>query len=72
MTDEQPLSRRAARNPRPERPARQKRQTAQADPAAPVLLDENGKPIAPKGGILAAIRKHPTAWLVSAASGVEP
>lgn len=73
MTDEQPLSRRAARAgsqpaARPVRPPRQKRQKAQTDPASPVLVDEFGKPIAPKGGILAAIRKHPTAWLISAAS----
>lgn len=33
-----------------------------------MLVDEDGKPIAPKGGILAAIRKHPTAWLFSAAA----
>jgi D-alanyl-D-alanine carboxypeptidase/D-alanyl-D-alanine-endopeptidase (penicillin-binding protein 4) len=33
---------------------------------APVLLDENGKPVEPAGGILGAIRKHPTAWLFSA------
>lgn len=29
-------------------------------------VDETGQPIAPKGGILAAIRKHPTTWLISA------
>jgi D-alanyl-D-alanine carboxypeptidase/D-alanyl-D-alanine-endopeptidase (penicillin-binding protein 4) len=31
-----------------------------------VLLDENGQPIAPKGGILELIRKHPTRWMISA------
>ncbi len=30
-----------------------------------MVVDENGNPVAPKGGILAAIRKHPTAWLFS-------
>jgi D-alanyl-D-alanine carboxypeptidase/D-alanyl-D-alanine-endopeptidase (penicillin-binding protein 4) len=32
--------------------------------AGPVLVDEDGKPIAPKGGILAKIRQHPTAWMI--------
>lgn len=77
VTDEQPLSRREAREaggPAPSRPPRQKRQpraprresTAAPAEAAPVLVDENGKPITPKGGILGVIRKHPTAWLFSA------
>ena len=67
MTDEHPPSRRSARQaegPKPRRAPREKTQKAPAD-AAPVV-DENGNPIAPKGGILAAIRKHPTAWLFSA------
>jgi D-alanyl-D-alanine carboxypeptidase/D-alanyl-D-alanine-endopeptidase (penicillin-binding protein 4) len=31
-----------------------------------MLVDETGRPVAPKGGVLGAIRKHPTAWLFSA------
>ncbi len=66
MTDEQTPSRRSSRQSegsKPRRAPREKPQKAPAD-AAP-LVDENGNPIAPKGGILAAIRKHPTAWLFS-------
>jgi D-alanyl-D-alanine carboxypeptidase/D-alanyl-D-alanine-endopeptidase (penicillin-binding protein 4) len=66
VTDEHAPSRRSARQsegPKPRRAPREKPQKAPAD-AAPVV-DENGNPVAPKGGILAAIRKHPTAWLFS-------
>ncbi|MEO5920133.1 MAG: D-alanyl-D-alanine carboxypeptidase/D-alanyl-D-alanine-endopeptidase [Pseudolysinimonas sp.] len=66
MTDEQTPSRRSARQaegPKPRRAPREKPQKPGAD-VAPVV-DENGNPVAPKGGILAAIRKHPTAWLFS-------
>ena len=66
MTDEHPPSRRSARQtegPKPRRAPREKTQKAPVD-AAPVV-DENGNPVAPKGGVLAAIRKHPTAWLFS-------
>ena len=70
MTDEQPLSRRAARagSSKPPRQPRQKRQKPQpgGDAGAPVIVDETGKPVVAKGGILAAIRKHPTASLFSA------
>jgi D-alanyl-D-alanine carboxypeptidase/D-alanyl-D-alanine-endopeptidase (penicillin-binding protein 4) len=76
VTDEQPLSRRAAREsaggsaaPKATRQPRQKREPAtrtRNDAATPVLIDENGQPIAPKGGIVGAIRKHPTASLFSA------
>lgn len=31
-----------------------------------MLLDENGQPIAPQGGIMALVRKHPTRWLIGA------
>ncbi|MEO8262414.1 MAG: D-alanyl-D-alanine carboxypeptidase/D-alanyl-D-alanine-endopeptidase [Pseudolysinimonas sp.] len=79
MTDEQPPSRRAARDAgagkaaKPARPPRESRaprvpRQARPETVAAPLLDENGKPIAPKGGILAAIRKHPRAWILSAAS----
>lgn len=81
MTDEQPPSRRAARDagagkaPRAARTPRQPRaprtpHEARPDAAAPVLVDENGKPIAPKGGILGVIRKHPRTWLISAGAVV--
>ncbi len=66
VTDEPTPSRRSARQaegPKPRRAPREKTPKTPAD-AAP-LVDENGNPIAPKGGILAAIRKHPTAWLFS-------
>ena len=32
---------------------------------AAALVDENGNPLAPKGGVMTAIRKHPSAWLFS-------
>lgn len=66
MTDELPPSRRSARQSEGSKPARaprEKKPKADAD-AAPVV-DENGNPVAPKGGLMAAIRKHPTAWLFS-------
>jgi D-alanyl-D-alanine carboxypeptidase/D-alanyl-D-alanine-endopeptidase (penicillin-binding protein 4) len=66
VTDEQTPSRRSTRQsegPKPRRAPREK--TPNAAPQAAVLVDENGNPVAPKGGILAAIRKHPTAWLFS-------
>ncbi len=62
MTDEQPPSRRSAR--KPDGPKRGKAQAADAATTA-VVVDENGNPVAPKGGVFAAIRKHPTAWLFS-------
>lgn len=72
MSDEQPLSRRDAlaaeptppRQPR-QRPPRKPRAGRQAV-AGEQLVDEFGKPIAPAGGILGALRKHPTASLISA------
>jgi D-alanyl-D-alanine carboxypeptidase/D-alanyl-D-alanine-endopeptidase (penicillin-binding protein 4) len=76
VTDEQPLSRRAAREsaggsaaPKAPRQPRQKRERAprtRNDATTPVVIDENGQPITPKGGIVGAIRKHPTASLFSA------
>ena len=66
MTDEPTSSRRSARRaeePKPRRTPREKPQKTGAD-AAP-LVDENGNPVAPKGGLFAAIRKHPRAWLFS-------
>jgi D-alanyl-D-alanine carboxypeptidase/D-alanyl-D-alanine-endopeptidase (penicillin-binding protein 4) len=73
VTDEQPPSRRAAREsaskpPREPRAPRKPRtpRTPAAAEQAPVLLDENGQPIAPKGGIMALVRKHPTRWLIGA------
>lgn len=66
MTDELPPSRRSARQSEGSKPARaprEKKPKADAD-AAPVV-DENGNPVAPKGGLMVAIRKHPTAWLFS-------
>jgi len=76
VTDEQPPSRRAAREaggskasraaraPRQPKQPRQPRKPASTD-AAPVIVDENGSPVAVKGGILALIRQHPTRWLIS-------
>jgi D-alanyl-D-alanine carboxypeptidase/D-alanyl-D-alanine-endopeptidase (penicillin-binding protein 4) len=75
VTDEQPPSRRAAREagakaakpprqPRAPRTPRTPKTPATPAEAAPVLLDENGQPIAPKGGIMAMVRKHPTRWLI--------
>lgn len=69
VTDEQPLSRRAARTqgagasatPAAASPA------TEALPGDPSLDAAPGSAApAPKGGILVAIRKHPTAWLLSA------
>lgn len=77
MSDEQPISRRDARaaQPKPPRQPRQrperrpkpdKAQARAVDPKAPVPVDEFGKPITPKGGILGLLRTHPTASLISA------
>jgi D-alanyl-D-alanine carboxypeptidase/D-alanyl-D-alanine-endopeptidase (penicillin-binding protein 4) len=72
VTDEQPPSRRAARESasKPVKPARtpRKPRTPRSPEAAdaPVLVDENGQPIAPQGGIMALVRKHPTRWLIGA------
>lgn len=77
MTDAPPPSRRAAREsaskaakpprePRAPRAPRAPRGEGAATEQAPVLLDENGEPIAPKGGIMALVRKHPTRWLIGA------
>jgi D-alanyl-D-alanine carboxypeptidase/D-alanyl-D-alanine-endopeptidase (penicillin-binding protein 4) len=50
----------------PRRPRAERKPRREAVPAeGPVLLDENGKPISSGGGILGAIRKHPTTWLFS-------
>jgi D-alanyl-D-alanine carboxypeptidase/D-alanyl-D-alanine-endopeptidase (penicillin-binding protein 4) len=65
VTDEQTPSRRSARQSEGSKPRRAPRSTTQKTPADAPLVDENGNPVAPKGGILAAIRKHPTAWLFS-------
>ncbi len=45
-------------------PKRGRTQPAEATPAA-VVVDESGNPVTPKGGIFAAMRKHPSAWLFS-------
>ena len=66
VTDEQTPSRRSSRQSEGSKPRRAPREKTPKTPAdAAPLVDENGNPIAPKGGILAAIRKHPTAWLFS-------
>jgi D-alanyl-D-alanine carboxypeptidase/D-alanyl-D-alanine-endopeptidase (penicillin-binding protein 4) len=66
VTDEQTPSRRSSRQSEGSKPRRAPREkTAKAPAEAAPLVDENGNPIAPKGGVLAAIRKHPTAWLFS-------
>jgi D-alanyl-D-alanine carboxypeptidase/D-alanyl-D-alanine-endopeptidase (penicillin-binding protein 4) len=71
VTDEPPPSRRAAReaeSARPRKVAREKAVKAPREKAAPAepVLDENGNPVKVPGGIMAAIRKHPAAWLFSA------
>jgi D-alanyl-D-alanine carboxypeptidase/D-alanyl-D-alanine-endopeptidase (penicillin-binding protein 4) len=61
VTDENPSSRRSARNS-----GGPKRGTSpSAEATTVVVVDENGNPVEPKGGVFAAIRKHPTAWLFS-------
>jgi D-alanyl-D-alanine carboxypeptidase/D-alanyl-D-alanine-endopeptidase (penicillin-binding protein 4) len=62
VTDENPTSRRSAR--KSGGPKRGKSPAAEAPPAA-VVVDENGNPVAPKGGLFAVIRRHPSAWLFS-------
>jgi D-alanyl-D-alanine carboxypeptidase/D-alanyl-D-alanine-endopeptidase (penicillin-binding protein 4) len=62
VTDENPTSRRSARTSGGSK--RGKSPSADASTTA-VEVDENGNPVAPKGGLFAAIRKHPTAWLFS-------
>lgn len=67
VTDEQPLTRRAAREAAPAGPAAPGAAGPQGPTVvAPAVVDETGKPITPRSGVLAAIRKHPTAWLISA------
>jgi D-alanyl-D-alanine carboxypeptidase/D-alanyl-D-alanine-endopeptidase (penicillin-binding protein 4) len=66
VTDDQTPSRRSSRQSEGSKARRAPREKPPKAPAdATPLVDENGNPIAPKGGILAAIRKHPTAWLFS-------
>jgi len=62
VTDENAPSRRSARKSDGQK--RGKTQPTEAT-ASPVVVDENGNPVAPKGGLIAAFRKHPTAWLFS-------
>jgi len=62
VTDENPPSRRSVRKTDGQK--RGKSPSADATTTA-VVVDENGNPVAPKGGLFAAVRKHPTAWLFS-------
>jgi serine-type D-Ala-D-Ala carboxypeptidase/endopeptidase (penicillin-binding protein 4) len=62
VTDENPPSRRSAR--KSDGPKRGKTPSTEATTTA-LVVDEHGEPVAPKGGLFAAIRKHPTAWLYS-------